>query len=270
MSYQTTPAAATSDSGPLLCTDVDLNQINYSDIMSGKSASFKSAYINYKGNKLMLQTPWLKTWDGICEPAEEYRQPGAPPKYALNFSLKGPNEADVVDFQKFLHTFDEKIIADTCNTHCQAWFRKPSMSKEVCEVIYHRQLKLAKDKETNAPTDKFPASFKVKVPFYDGVWKCELYNDQQQEVVGNLSEHLTGRCEVRAILRCSAVWFAGGKMGVSWQAHQLEYQFRRTAEDEPVGRTTTTTAQQPVAAGAHKDLVDGSDEEEEVIDSDVE
>ena len=90
-------------------------------------------------------------------------------------------------------------------------------------------MKLAKDKETGELTTKYPASFKVKVPFYDGVWKCDLYNEQREQITDNLHEHLTGKCDVRAILKCSAVWFAGGRFGVTWQAQQLEYRSREVA-----------------------------------------
>ena len=99
------------------------------------------------------------------------------------------------------------------------------MNPDICEHIYSKQLKLAKDRESGEFTDKYPANFKVKVPFYDGLWKCDLYNSNSnmEEVVGDLSTHLTGKCDVRAILKCSAIWFAGSKFGVTWQLYKAEY-----------------------------------------------
>lgn len=283
MAYSQQSSHTGSTDGPLISQEIDFSKITYSELTAGKaSSSFKSAYINYNGSNMMVQTPWLNTWDGICQPAEEYRQPGAPPKYQLSLSLKGNNAAEVGAFQKFLSDFDDKILTDASGPLCSQWFKgkkEGSMTKEVCEALFNKQLKLAKDKETGELTDKYPANFKTKVPYYDGTWKCELYNAKHEELTGDLSTHLTGKCEVRAILRCSAVWFAGGKFGVSWQAHQLEYkpadaipkhtyQFRGTAEDNHVGETT-------IAPSAHREIVDnndaegGEEDEEEVPDSDM-
>ncbi len=284
-------SSSSAKSGPLISQEIDLSKVTYSELTAGKaSASFKSAYINYNGGSLMVQTPWLSTWDGICQPAEEYRQAGAPPKYNLNFSLKGSNADEVGVFQKFLSDFDDKIMQDACGKLCSQWFKGKkdgSMTMDVCEALFNKQLKLAKDKDTGELTNKYAANFKTKVPYHDGVWKCELYNDRHEEITGDLSTHLVGRCEVRGILRCSAVWFAGGKFGVSWQAHQLEYkpadtipkhtyQFRGTASDNHVGETTIyPTAHTPTAhtPTVHKEIIDnneGEEEDEEVPDSDME
>ena len=279
MSYSqstTTSANTAPVSGPLFCTDVDLSKIDYSDIVPGKSnPSFKSVYMNYSGGNLMLQTPWLKTWDGICAQPEEYRTPGAPLKYSINFTLAGRNDGEVAAFKEFLRALDDKIITDVAQ-NCQTWLKK-KLSKEVCDAFYTKQLRLAKDKETGEFTDKYPASFKSKVPCYDGQWKCQLFNDKQEEMTGDLSTHLTGKCEVRAILKCGGIWFVNDKFGVTWNAHCLEYrstevapqtgyQFRRTADDENVGSA--------VVAGAgvvHREIVDNGDDGDEAIeDSDME
>jgi len=256
---------------PLLGHEVDFSKISYSEVNTGKSnASFKSSYISYDGGKFEVQTPWLRTWDGICEPPEEFRQQGAPPKYSLNFSLKGKNLTQVETFQQFLSQFDEKIIEDACRPeYTSKWLKKKSLTPEVCEHLYNRQLKFAKDKLTGDNSSEYPASFKVKVPYYEGVWKCLMYNDKQEQMEGELNQHLTGKCDVRAILKCNAVWFAGGKFGVSWQIQQVEYRsdengakgynFRSTDEDEltPVPVNTETS-----------EIL--SEDEEEVEDSDVE
>jgi hypothetical protein len=282
-SFQQTTSSTSN--APLLCTDVDFANISFSDPAQGKAnPSFKSAYVSYAGmSKFAIQTPWLRTWDGICEPPEEYRQTGAPPKYNLNFSLKGRNAEEVQQFQMFLHAMDEKMIQYACGEHCMKWFKKKQMSAEVCEVIYSKQLKLAKDKETHEFTTAYPANFKAKVPCYDGNWKCSVYNEQQEEQVGDLSTILTGQCDVRAILNCSSVWFAGGKFGVTWNVQQLEYKadaekkgygFRSVAGDPPprpppsLSRQQTVVQSTPVAPDGL--LQSEEDNDEEDVDSDME
>jgi len=227
MSYSTSTTTTTSsDNTPFMASDIDLSKIMINDPVPGKAnPTFKSGYITYNGQPLMVQTPWLRTWDGIVQPSEQFRQPGAPPKYSLNFSLNGKNKEQVMLFQQFLNDFDNKIIEEACKEqNAKTWGFNKKMSPEICEHIYSKQLKLAKDKETNDFTDKYPANFRVKVPFYEGVWKdVELYNENMEEVIGDLSMHLTGRCDVRAILKCSTIWFAGSKFGITWQLHKAEY-----------------------------------------------
>jgi hypothetical protein len=131
---------------------------------------------------------------------------------------------------------------------------------------------LAKDKTTGEFTDKYPANFKAKVPFYDGIWKCSLYNDRREEVVGDLSASLTGECDVRAILKCNAVWFAGGKFGVSWSAEQLEYRsdeekikeyaFRPAVGEEP--RVTVHVKSEPEPEG--EDLLHSDEEGDDDVE----
>ena len=269
-----------STDGPLLAKDVDISRVEYSDVQSSKgNSTFRSAYVNYGGdNKLVVQTPWLFTWDGISEPPEEYRQPGAPPKYSINFSLRGHKDnAEVQAFLKMLNDLDEKILHDASTTHSQAWLKKKTMSKDVCEALYTKQVKLAKDRDTGEFTDQLPPSFKAKVPYYDGVYKCMLFDQARNEITENFHEHLTGRCQVRAILRCTSVWFAGGKFGVSWQVQQCEYipdasqmrsyGFRQTAEDAQrpaLPAPAQAQAQAPEAKAAP------DDDEEDIDDSDIE
>ncbi len=225
---------------PYLCAEVDMSKVTFADVVAGKtSATFKSAFINYDRGGLVIQTPWLKTWDGIAEQAEEFRQAGAPPKYSLNFSMRGQNAEEVAQFQSFLQQMDDIVLTEATNNSL-AWLKRKG-TRDVCAALFCSQLKWAKDKDTGEPTDKYPPSFKVKVPFYDGKWKCDLYDDKREEITENLHEHLTGQCDVRAVLKCSAVWIAGGKFGVTWLAQQLEYrprytnahtyQFRATIED---------------------------------------
>jgi len=290
-STQQTSAAPTASAGGgsdiLLASEIDISKIEYSDLASSKTNStFKSAYINYTGapsGRLVVQTPWLYTWDGISQPPEEYRQPGAPPKYALNFSLRGHKEnEEVMGFQTFLHALDEKILNDASSTHSIAWFKQKKKEYAQCEAIFTRQLKRQRDKETYELTDEFPPSFKCKVPCYDGTWKCQLFDaTTQHEIEGDLSAHLQGKCHVRAVLRCQQIWFAGGKFGVTWQLQLAEYRsdeaqlrgyrFRRTAEDAAMLEAAPAQATAQAQKATAKPLATAQEySEEEVEDSDVE
>ena len=220
---------------PMLASEIDPCKLTYSNPTAGKQASsFRTVYVNYDGGPLIVQTPWLDSWDGIALPPEEYRAPGAAPKYAINGVLRGHREnPQCVAFHDFLHRLDEKVIADASSTCSTAWFKK-KCSREICDALYTRQLKQAKDAE------KYPPSFKIKVPCYDGVWKCDAYEHGKYDahVEGDLSEIVAGKCRVRVLMKCSGIWLNGTtntKFGVSWTACQIE--FERT--DAPGPQPTT-------------------------------
>ena len=98
-----------------------------------------------------------------------------------------------------------KVLADASSGCSTEWFKK-KMGREVCEVLYTRQLKPAKEE------DKYPPSFKMKVPFYDGVWKCGAYTQDEHttHVEGDLSEIVSGKCRVRVLVKCHGWLTAAG------------------------------------------------------------
>lgn len=186
----------------------------------------RSIFVNYDGAPLLVQTPWLHSWDGVALPPEEFRAGASTAKYSVNCTLQGAQENEAVaSFQQFLQQFDSKIIADVAANSAE-WLKQKSMDPVVCEALYTRQLKLAKDKDTGEATNKYPPTFKVKMPFYDGVWKCDAYtkDDHAAHVNGELSELIKGKCRIRFIMQCNGVWSAANKFGVSWTAKQIEYE----------------------------------------------
>ena len=63
----------------------------------------------------------------------------------------------------------------------------------------------------------------LKVPCWEGEWKCDVYNSTTQtKVEGDLSTVVCGRLEARAIIQCTGLWFAGSKFGASWKLVQME------------------------------------------------
>ena len=91
MSYtnQTTSTAPASKNGPLLPSEVDFSKFAYSELKQMGNGPAKTCYVNYNGGKLVIETPWMTTPFGIRQPPIEFRDEGAPPKYSIEFTLKG-------------------------------------------------------------------------------------------------------------------------------------------------------------------------------------
>merc|ERR1712118_158327 len=102
-------------------------------------------------------------------------------------------------------------------------FKKKSMTEDVLRALYSKQLRESKDKETGEPDGKWPDTIKVKLPYKNERFACEVYDNKKQEVdLSNLENILVRGCEIQALIECGGVWFAGGKYGVSWKIIQMK------------------------------------------------
>jgi hypothetical protein len=72
-------------------------------------------------------------------------------------------------------------------------------------------IKHAKDKDTCEPTDKYPPTFKMNLPFCDGKFACEVYDDKRNLI--DLNDIQTKGARVTALIQCTGIWLAGGKFG---------------------------------------------------------
>ncbi len=212
---------------PLLADEIDLKHVSYTNPTKPQNSHMRTIYVNHQNGGLMVQTPWLYSWDGVTLPPAEFRSDI--PKYSVNCSLRGFQENEAVaSFHTFLSDLDSKLIADAA-ANSQEWFKK-EMSAEVCGALYTRQLR------ASTQPDKYPPSFKLKVPYYDSAWKCDAYtpNNHENYSEGELNQLIAGRCRIRFIMQCKGIWItAANKFGVSWAAAQVEYDMEQTdAEPE--------------------------------------
>lgn len=269
----TKPSA--NHTGPYLPHEVDFSKLNYSEVKQMGNGPAKMCYLDYGGNKLVLETPWMLTYDGIRQPPPEFRDENAAPKYSIEFSMKGYKGEDdeMKAFYEMLENFQNKLLDDSCNTkYSYAWHKKKEMSRDVAEALYSPTLKFSRDKNTGDISEQYPPKLKVKVPCWEGDWQCEVYNyADQKKVEGNLSELVTGRMEARAIIQCTGLWFAAGKFGASWKLLMLQYKsleqgikpyaFRNNPPSEMMTLSDNDKMDTPALTNQ------GEDEEEDIVDS---
>lgn len=200
--------------------NVNMSQITFSEPKILPNGG-KNSYLNYNGGMLVLQTPKMSLpWNMSC-----WRGPNGdqPPKYSIDLSFKGedvnPKLTGLLNFTKEL---DKKML-EAGVENSLPWFTKKNMSPDVVEALYSPMLKLSVDKNTGEPNGKYPPSIKVRVPNYDGNFTLDVFDNKREKVdAADLENILVRGCEVRALIECSSVWFAGGKYGLSWRIAQLE------------------------------------------------
>ena len=118
------------------------------------------------GNKLVLALPKSACW-GMNENVDE-----ASGRKSYSVNLRLSNGSTITDTFK---TFEDWVVSE-CVSHGKEWFGKSNMSEDVVRALFYPVLKYPKDKSSGEPdTDRDP-SVKLKVPYWEGDFKTELYN----------------------------------------------------------------------------------------------
>jgi hypothetical protein len=167
-----------------------------------------------------ISTPLMITW-GVddYEGNERYEM-------ALQFPSEDYAKDDTTNFLNNMIELETRIKADAI-TNAKEWFGKAKMSEDAIDALWTPMLKYPKDKNTGEFDTSRAPTLKVKLPFWDGEWKTELYDVNQKAVFpdpngGSLSpkELISKGSHIAAVIQCGGLWFANGKFGVTWRLFQ--------------------------------------------------
>ena len=166
-----------------------------------------------------LQSPLMMTWG-----ASQFEGNGKF-EMALQFPREEFSNPSVNQFLKVLTEFENKIKKDA-RTNSRDWFGKQSLSEDVVEALFSPMLKYRKDPKTGEPDKTSMPTLKVKLPVWQGEYKFELFDTQNNKLLPNdsgltIDALIPKCCEVACILICGGIWFANGKFGLTWKAYQV-------------------------------------------------
>ena len=89
------------------------------------------------------------------------------------------------------------------------------MSEDAIDALWTPMVKYPKNKETLEPDTTRAPTLKVKVPYWDGEWKTELYNVDQEAIFpdpdgGSLTpkDLIAKGSHVALVIQCGGLWFA--------------------------------------------------------------
>jgi hypothetical protein len=172
-------------------------------------------------NGLKVETPMMTTW-GVNE--NDYDGTG---KKSYNMSLQFPSgEYAREDTSAFLENIKkmEGYVNEQACANSKAWFGKVQ-SKEVVEAFWTPMLRYPKDKATGEPDMTKSPTFRIKIPFWEGQFKCEIYNVHRELIFPkegvDIMDVIPKGSEVKIMLQCGGIWFAGGKFGITWKPYQI-------------------------------------------------
>ena len=207
--------------------------VNSTDFSPAENMIFTKPNANNAGGKsvgilnsrskksLLIQTPLMMNWGvNVYDNANNSK--------SYDFSLQFPREEfgneDTKNLLDMLVAFEEKVKADA-QKNSRDWFGKASMSAEVVEALWSPMLKYPKDQSTGEPDKTRSPTLKVKLPVWEGEFKFELFDVEQNGLIPNEDgrgpeEFIQKGSNVACIIQCGGIWFANGKFGVTWKLYQ--------------------------------------------------
>ena len=199
------------------------SDISYAKAKINPSGGKNIAIMNGKVRKnTMLSTPLMLTW-GMSEFNDDKTG-----KRSFELSLQFPNaeypDRDGEVFLEKMKEFEAKVKADAV-TNAKDWFGKQKMSAEVVDALWTPMLKYPKNKESGEFDYARAPTLRVKVAYWDGDWKVELYDMEQRQLwpsedLDSPIELIPKLTKVACVIQCGGIWFANGKFGVTWKLFQ--------------------------------------------------
>jgi hypothetical protein len=201
-----------------------VDKVTFDTKMRPMENGSKIKYVSYNKNTLIFQTPECFLPYGITNfnIAGQGGNDENSNKYAMDISFKNMDERpSLKKFFEVLKSMDELIVSEAFKNQ-KDWLKKSHPSKEVVEALYVPMIRYAKDKESGEITDAYPPTFKMKIPYNNDKFLVDFYDFDATTLNGadivNPEKTNTKGARARAIVKCTGLWFAGGKFGSTWRA----------------------------------------------------
>ena len=207
------------------------NDIQFSDVKTNNYGG-KVVYINKNSAKFRIQTSEMSMPYGLSENeiTDSKTNEIIGHKYHINLSFKGIDQDNsdaekLKKLHKMLKEMDELVI-DEAIKNSLSWLKMKKVTHETVKALYSPIIIVSKDKETQEPNGKYPDTFKGKLPYYDGNFTTEVYNEKRELV--DVKSTLVKGAKGKSLLECTGIWFAGGRFGLGWKVVQMKVKVPET------------------------------------------
>ena len=210
-------------------TEFNCENIKYSspktNSVGGKSVNIFSKLNN---SRLNISTPMMLTWGASDYVDKNSGQGNGKFEMTLQFPNEDYKNEEASLFLENLKKFEDKIKNDAL-ANSKNWFGKVHKSLDILEALYSPMLKYSKDKNTGECDLTKAPSIRVKIPVWEGTWRCEVYDDEGTKLFPGASgvtpvELILKATNVKVLMTCGGIWFANGKFGVTWKLVQAMVQ----------------------------------------------
>ena len=226
---------------------------------------------------LMMSTNcWMLTW-GINEYTDD--KTGAKTyDVSLQFPGDGYNtpETDsmLVKIKEIEELFKTELLSNPV-----LYFNKKTMSREVLDALWTPMLRYPKDKVTLDFNTNLPPTLRLKIPYYDGKFSFEIYNDLGHIVYGENDDNspldiIHKGDDIQTVFQFGGIWFANGKCGATIRILQAVYRPKPSikgrcmliVQPAPVV-SAVANASAPLITSRQEDAID-CDTSKELLDDD--
>ena len=220
----------------LLAKNFDTSKLKYSELKIMKSGA-KSVYINYNGAKVNLQTPILNIPYGVNDNMQFIKKDEARKdeerKYDITVSFKGMDEnPKIKQFHDKMKELEQKIIDDAFTNRLAWWKNNYNGNKDFVSNMFTPIVKHDKDKATGEYANKYPPTFKAKIPFnsLENKFEFDCYDmDNNETNFNDIMLNLKGG-KAQFIIQLSGIWFSAGMFGCSWKIVSAKFQQINTSK----------------------------------------
>jgi len=207
--------------------------VNAKDFSPAANMIYGKPKVNAKGGKsigitnsktrraLMIHTPMMLTY-GVNKHVND----DGSTSYDMAIQLPREEFAspETRELQSMMAEMEEKIINDAF-ANSRDWFGKKYSSLEVVKEFWTPMLKFPKNKDDGSYDTTRAPTIKVKLPFWDGQAKFDLFDLKSTQIFPNEGgpgpdELVQKGSNVCCTLLCGGVWITGSKFGVTWKLSQ--------------------------------------------------
>jgi len=207
--------------------------VNAKDFSPSSNMIYGKPKVNAKGGKsigitnsktrraLMIHTPLMLTY-GVNKHVND----DGSTSYDMAIQLPREEFAsnETRELLAMMAELEEKIVNDAFN-NSRDWFGKKYSSLEVVKEFWTPILKYPKNKEDGSYDTTRPPTIKVKLAFWEGQAKFDLFDMKSNQIFPNETgvgpdELVQKGSNVCCTLLCGGVWITGSKFGVTWKLSQ--------------------------------------------------
>ena len=207
---------------------LDINKVSFTEPRKNAKGG-TSVSIRYDGQNFQLRIPKMKYPAGVF--VREDDKTGKI-DYKLIGSLTGCDpyvqeraNDEAGDFGKlynFMRDLEEKLIG-TAVANSPKWFGKTRTDAGVRDS-FKQILSASRDKGASEPNGKYPPSFAVKIPVYDGQVKMQVIDSKGNPVyitADTITEVFPKRVEANLVISPS-IYVVNASFGVSWRVEYAQ------------------------------------------------
>ncbi len=203
--------------------NLDINKVSFGDIRTNAKGG-KAIPIKYNGQNLQIRVPKAMYPMGV-----NIKENESGTTYQMSLTLKGCDPyakeragSDTGEFgllYNFLLDLQEKLL-QTATTQSVKWFNK-ARSRDVLLDTMKQFISPSVEKVDGAwvPSGKYPPSFRMKVPVYNGEVSMDVVGSDGKPIaidLDNLPTVFPKRCEASLVVAPS-IYVSGQGWGVTWR-----------------------------------------------------